>query len=623
MKSFFQKVNFWWFATMTPSYGLLTTISQRETLRKRRLLSIMVASTLLALILSTAAGIFIGSTPQIVVSFLEACLFLLTLWLNRRGYLQRASVLLFLNEGGSILLATHTFSLSNPISLLWTLSPMALLLVTSGLFLSAWVVVLMGAFETLVILWYLLIERYTLLISLLPSQEYWNFLIYLILVIFISTMIGTFYTVTTQKALIQADRATELEQAYSKLEVAHRTIQKQALKDALTGLPNHRAVMDQLSKELDRTRRYGRPFSLLFFDADHFKRVNDSHGHAAGDAVLCQIGKRTSGVIRIGDTLGRFGGEEFVLLLPETDTCEASLIAERIRTAIASEPMVTSQVDENIAMTVSIGLSTYPTDGDSEQDLLSQADEAMYIAKRLGRNQVRTADEARQMGEDEELMMLLQQDEQHETTQREGKTPEQLRESYTVRIISSLLSLLERRNQDMSAHAHAVSDLATTIAQMMGLSPKEVSRLGMAALLHDVGKIGIPDRLLQNAHLLSPHEHVQLREHAELGARILEACPSLYDLAPAVLHHHEHWDGSGYPDHLRGEDIPQAARVIAVAEAFDVMQRGHPYQAIPTLAEIMAVLRRKAGTQFDPTIVQALQEVLISQQKQHSLQIIG
>ncbi len=415
----------------------------------------------------------------------------------------------------------------------------------------------------------------------------------------------------------------ELEHAHQKLSEAYAIIQKQALTDALTSLPNHRAVMDQFSKELDRAQRYGRPLSILFFDADRFKRVNDTHGHAAGDAVLCQIGERAGSVLRGGDTLGRFGGEEFVILLPEADAREASVVAERIRAAVAAVPATTSEVEGGIAVTVSIGLSTYPTDGDAAQELLSQADEAMYVAKRLGRNQVRTAQEARQMGADVELMALLQQEGQREAAQQEGITSERLREIYTLRMIYSLLSLLQRRDESLSAHAHAVSDLATTIAQTMGLAPKEVSRIGMAALLHDIGKVAIPDRLLQKADPLSSHERVLLRDHAELGAQILEASPFLYDLVPAVRHHHERWDGSGYPDQVSGEDIPLSARIIAVAEAYDAIQRVFPYQASRSSEEAMAELWRCAGTQFDPAVVHALWAMLADQWEQQLLQMVG
>lgn len=337
------------------------------------------------------------------------------------------------------------------------------------------------------------------------------------------------------------------------------TKRQQALTDALTSLPNHRAVVDVLTGELERTRRSQHSLSLLFFDADRFKQVNDTYGHAAGDAVLRQIGERVGSVLREVDTLGRFGGEEFVVLLPEANVNEANIVAERIRAAVAASPLATTQIDGGILTTVSIGIATYPTDADTEQGLLQQADEAMYLAKRLGRNQVRTALEARQAGVDVELITLLQKEEQYEATQREGVTAERLRETYTVKMICSLLTLLERRDESLSAHAHAVSDLATAIVQRMQQDPKEVSKIGRAALLHDIGKVALPDQLLQKSGPLSSQERAWRWEHAELGAQILEASPFLIDLMPMVRSHHERWDGHGYPDKLAGEEIPLSA----------------------------------------------------------------
>jgi two-component system, cell cycle response regulator len=412
--------------------------------------------------------------------------------------------------------------------------------------------------------------------------------------------------------------------AYHKLAEAHAIIQKQALTDALTGLPNHRAIMDQLEKELDRARIYGRSFSLLFFDADRFKHVNDTYGHGVGDAVLCQIGKRAGSILRGGDTLGRFGGEEFVVLLPEADAHEAADVAERIRATIAAGSVVLSEEEGSIAVTVSIGLATHPSDGTSEKELLSQADEAMYIAKHLGRNQVRTAEDARHMSTDIEMMALLQHEGQHEAAEREDITPERLRETYTLRTIGSLMILLERRNEGLSAHAHAVSDLATTMATAMRVDPKDVNRIGMAALLHDIGKVAVPDVLLRKSTPLSSQEQQLLHDHAELGAQILEVSPFLYDLMPMVRHHHERWDGGGYPEQLKGAAIPLAARIIAVAEAYDSMQTALPYQASRSPEEAVTELQRCAGTQFDPAIVAICSTLLTDQQQAHSsLQRIG
>ena len=416
--------------------------------------------------------------------------------------------------------------------------------------------------------------------------------------------------------LITALALGQLRSVGQKLASAHAIIQRQALTDALTGLPNHRAVIDQLEKEVERARRYGRPFSLLFFDADRFKHVNDTHGHAVGDVVLRQIGERAGSVLRGGDTLGRFGGEEFVILLPEADMSEARTVAERIRATVAASPMATSEVAGGIIMTVSMGLVGYPQDGHLGQDLLSQADEAMYFAKRLGRNQVRLAEEARQAVDDPVLMALLQDAGRSEAAERAGLSSEQSKRASSVKMVFSLMSLIELRDHGMSAHSHAVSDLATAIAQAMGVLPQQVQLIGTAGLVHDIGKVGIPDALLQHAGRFSANERSVIRLHPEVGAEILSASLSLQDLVPAVRHHHERWDGEGYPDQLRGTHIPLAARIIAVAEAYDAIGRGSSYQASRSQEEAVAELRRGAGTQFDPAVVQALLAILTQQHVQ-------
>jgi two-component system cell cycle response regulator len=410
----------------------------------------------------------------------------------------------------------------------------------------------------------------------------------------------------------------------SRLSSAYATIQKQALTDALTGLPNHRAVMDQLEKELDRARRFDRPFSLLFFDADRFKHVNDTYGHGTGDAVLRQIGERVGSLSCGGETLGRFGGEEFVLLLPEADASEASAVAERIRAAIAARPMATEEVTDGILMSVSMGVATYPADGEEGKALLSQADEAMYLAKRLGRNQVRTAAEGRLASANPELQLLLQEAERGEALERQGQSPQQIKEGYMLKMISSLLFLVEQRDPSMHEHSQRVSTLATAIAQELALEPSEVFKIGSAALLHDVGKVGLPDVLLEKAGPLSPDERELLKEHPQLGAQILQTNPFLHDLMPIVLHHHERWDGTGYPDHLAGELIPLAARIIAVAESYDTMLRGFSYQVSHSPEEAIAELQRGAGTQFDPRIVQCFLVALTHQQEPQAIpQVVG
>lgn len=646
MKSFISQLCAWWFATMTPARVPLTTIEARETMRKRRLLSGIVLIIFSGLFCLSVLQALTGASVLInVQNFLGDGFLLLVLWINRQGHLKCASIFYLLLSFFGTVGMVMTLSLTIPIFSFIFLPVLLILPVVAGLLLPAWGSLLVGIIENAFLCWFILYERQSqIALSMkLPADR----LLFLLFSCLVTLTIAGFSAIsahTTRKAVIQADRAVELEQAHqalaqahANLEVAHETlamthaelegtyatIQKQALTDVLTGLPNHRAVIDQLGKELDRARRYGHLFSLLFFDVDRFKHVNDTYGHAVGDAVLCRIGERATRVLRGGDTLGRFGGEEFVILLLEADTREAEIIAERVRVAIANEPMDLLEGAGGLSMTVSIGMATYPADGYGEQELLQQADQAMYLAKRLGRNQVRTATEAVRMGADVELMALLQKEGEREAEEREGITQEHLRENYTVKIICSLMTLLDRRDEGMSQHAYAVSDLATVIAQTMKLEPSQVSRIGMAALLHDIGKVAIPDVLLQKKGPLTPDERGFLQEHAELGAQILEASPFLYDLMPAVRHHHERWDGNGYPDHLAGEDIPLAARIIGVAEAYDVMVSGRPYQTSCTPDEALVELRRCAGTQFDPVVAQALLEGLAMRHEQHyALQVI-
>lgn len=626
MKQFFQVWSAWWFATMVPAYTPLTTLAARENMRKRRIQSIILFLAFVITLMMVVSYSFNMLIPLVLFCGAEDCLLLFALWLNQRGHMEFASLVFFVSEALLILLTTRIMSLSDAHLMLWSFSPIVLLLAAAGIFLPPWIVLLMAIGENLLLFWYLLVVSHDQL-KYVSAQELKSMLIFLCVLIYVSAGIGAFYAILTKKAIMQADRAVELEQAHQTLtdtytrlekvhfdlETAHVMIQEQALTDGLTGLPNHRAVVEQLEKELDRARRYGRPFSVLFFDADRFKHVNDTYGHGTGDAILRQIGERAGSILRGGDTLGRFGGEEFVLLLPETDADEARGVAERVRATIANEPMEIMEGTEgtsSLNTTVSIGVATYPIDGSKEQELLQQADQAMYLAKRLGRNQVRTAIEAVHMSADVELMAILQKEGQREVEEREGITPERIRENYTVKIISSLMTLLERRDPSVSQHAYGVSDLATSMAQALGLEASQVSRIGMAALLHDIGKVAIPDVLLQKAGSLTARERALLKEHAELGAQILEASPFLHDLMPAVHHHHEHWDGNGYPDQLAHEDIPLAARIIAVAEAYDAMVRDRPHQMSRTSEDAMLELWRCAGTQFDPAMVQVFSKVL-------------
>ncbi|MEO8972975.1 MAG: HD domain-containing phosphohydrolase, partial [Ktedonobacteraceae bacterium] len=296
---------------------------------------------------------------------------------------------------------------------------------------------------------------------------------------------------------------------------------------------------------------------------------------------------------------------EFLVLLPETDTEEARQIAERIRVAVAAHPLALSSVDGGINMTISIGVATYPLDGNTIGELVQKADQAMYWAKRLGRNQVRTCAEALRASHDETLSSTVHSLDRHDGPLLDGISGDQEQRATQLTAVYSLMWLIELRDHGISTHSYNVSDLATAIAIEMGLDAQQIFDVSTAALLHDIGKIAIPDALLQKTRHFSANEWTLIKQHAELGAQILEVSPALRHLMPAIRHHHERWDGTGYPDNLAGESIPLEARIISVAEAYDSMLTPRTYQAARSASAALTELQRCAGGQFDPSVVQA------------------
>ncbi|HVB72897.1 MAG TPA: diguanylate cyclase [Ktedonobacteraceae bacterium] len=400
------------------------------------------------------------------------------------------------------------------------------------------------------------------------------------------------------------------------LERANTRLESLATTDMLTELPNYRALQTLLEQEGERARRFGHSLSMLFFDGDRFKQVNDTYGHAVGDVVLCELSERARSILRAGDTIGRFGGEEFLVLLPETDGQEAQIIAERLRSAVAASPLAAYAVAGGISVTVSIGVASYPTDGATISDIQEQTDQAMYWAKRLGRNQVRTAAEAAHANQDAALKVATAHAlERPELAALDGRDTEQQLRAEQLGLIYALIGMLDLRDPGASEHAHEVSDLVAGMARLLRFDEARALQATAAAFLHDIGKIALSDRLLlQPQQHFSAQEWRQLHQHAELGADIVEASPRLSNLAPAIRHHHERWDGTGDPDGLAGEAIPLEARLIAVAEAYHSMISEQPYQAARSVGEALAELERCAGTQFDPALLPIFQEVLESRQ---------
>ena len=358
-----------------------------------------------------------------------------------------------------------------------------------------------------------------------------------------------------------------------------------ARRDPLTDLLNRRGFQEAFDVELERARRTDAPLSVVVGDIDRFKRLNDVHGHAAGDAALKRIGEVVRSEKRSFDTAARVGGEEFAMLVPDTDEHGAYMLAERVRTHL--EHAFEAQ---RPGLTISLGVATYPLHGQSAESLLRAADQALYAAKRLGRN--------RSVISSAEVPGILARPARgHEESQVE---------------LASLLTLAEAldvRESGNAAHCQRVGRFAELVARELGLPPDSVERVRLAGILHDVGRVGVPDELMRKRGPLTTEEWERVRAHPEIGARMLEMT-AFDDIRSWVLLHHERPDGAGYPEGRPAGELPLEARILAVADAYEAMTSERAYRPALTPEQAAAELRRGAGSQFDADVVDSLLRVV-------------
>ncbi|MDQ3514810.1 MAG: diguanylate cyclase [Chloroflexota bacterium] len=395
---------------------------------------------------------------------------------------------------------------------------------------------------------------------------------------------------------IRTVAAERLARLNADLTVANARLGELAVTDSLTGVANHRATVEAVDHEIERAERYAHPFALLVLDVDHFKAVNDAYGHAAGDESLRELCEVVEGCLRSGDTLGRWGGEEFIIVMPELVGHDAFAAAERVRAAVDRHRFGSGGGSH---LTCSIGLACYPTDATGRDQLIALADGALYTAKRLGRNKVCSAIGSRLLPP----MPALAPRDGHRTG--DGRADAAL-----TGTVEALVSLVAARDRYTGQHTQDVGSLALRVALALGMTAPEARMIGLAGRLHDIGKVAVPDAVLQKAGSLSAAEWGVVRTHSAVGADILSEIPALRPVAPLVRGHHERWDGTGYPDRLAGETIPLGARVLAVVDAFEAITTERPYQPAHSIAWALTELHRGRGKQFDPIVVDALDEVL-------------
>jgi diguanylate cyclase (GGDEF)-like protein/putative nucleotidyltransferase with HDIG domain len=406
--------------------------------------------------------------------------------------------------------------------------------------------------------------------------------------------------------------------------------QEQAITDGLTGVKTHRYLMETLSQEWKRSTRANRPFSLVLMDLDRFKFVNDFYGHLEGDVVLQRVGHILEQNCRRSDVVARYGGDEFVILMPETSVEQARQLASKLRGWIASDPLLR---DKNI--TASFGIAGFPVHGSTPQELIQVADSSMYLSKHQGGNSVSSAEQTdpndtKRWKKDvleaylgvtlkrlfstgpeafDEIYRRLEQFTRSLTEQGTGTTAESLPPA-VVETVTSLALAIDAKDHYTQGHSQKVSAYAVMIAESLSMDPVEVEEIRLAGLLHDIGKVGIPEPILNKSGPLDATEWETMKTHTELGAKILEPLEAMKRIRLMVRHHHEFYDGTGYPDRIEGERIPYGARVIAIADAYDTITSERTYKKARTPEDAFLELERCAANQFDPSLVRVFIETM-------------
>jgi diguanylate cyclase (GGDEF)-like protein len=372
----------------------------------------------------------------------------------------------------------------------------------------------------------------------------------------------------------------------------------QATVDPLTGIANRQAILRLVDEEIMRAARYQRPLSVILADLDHFKRLNDTHGHEAGDVVLRHVGEVLASCVRTVDTAGRYGGEEFLVVLPETDADAAAAVAEKLRRIVAGAP-VRLPNGEEIGVTLSAGVAGGIGSVLRSDVLVRDADAALYSAKALGRDQVYVFRETGDL----------------DTVRRAPIAPEARSRALDVgreamaAAQAALLDTLAARPSWAGKPSTLIAETSVSIARAIALPSGELDRIRTASLLHDLGKLAIPDEILSKPGDLADSEWRVVAEHPKIGQVVLEQAGALRDAATIVLHHHEWYDGRGYPHGLAGTEIPIGARIVSIVDAYEAMIAGRPYRAAISHEAAIAELRRQAGVQFDPELVEVFAEL--------------
>ncbi|MBY0548168.1 MAG: diguanylate cyclase [Candidatus Obscuribacterales bacterium] len=394
----------------------------------------------------------------------------------------------------------------------------------------------------------------------------------------------------------------------------YKRVERQATTDGLTALFNHRTGQEKLTEQLKLAERYERNVCVVMIDVDHFKSINDTYGHPVGDTVLKKVAQIIKRDCRDVDTPVRYGGEEFLLILPEINREGAVVVAERLRKTLSKEVIGHESIE--LGVTASLGVACYPDDAVTQHQLLELADKALYMSKRMGRNQVHTAADLQFQDFRDPNAVAPPTEAQPAAPAPARRPPSPDKEEdiglvpEVVETVKKMAGALYSKSEYNKVHHLETARFAEMVAKVLGLSPKQVEQIRVASLLHDVGLLHVPEDILNKQGQVTAEELKVLMQHPVLGAEMLRSIPALKEICDILENHHECWDGTGYPRGLKGEDIPLAARIVSIVDAYHAMISDRPYRAAMSADKAKRVLKASASTQFDPFLVDIFLAVL-------------
>jgi diguanylate cyclase (GGDEF)-like protein/PAS domain S-box-containing protein/putative nucleotidyltransferase with HDIG domain len=381
-----------------------------------------------------------------------------------------------------------------------------------------------------------------------------------------------------------------------------------ALKDALTEIFNFRYFRERLASEFERAKRTLSPISILMMDIDYFKSINDTHGHQFGDKILKQVARFFKTELRSNDVVARWGGEEFAVILPDTNRVDGLAVANKMIDLFRTRTF--GDGTKAIRLKCSMGLVSYPDDPlFSVEEIIDAGEESIYRVKERG------GDGVAMYGHEMTEKTLDKHTE--EDRRRYIDSVKQKLSFYAVRsersileAVYSLAKSIELRDRRTKEHCERMVEYAEKMARKVGMNELEVDNVRRSAMLHDIGKLGISDAILLKPGRLTPEEYEEVKKHPVIGADIISGAGFLKDIVPIILSHHEHWDGRGYPRGLKGEEIPLGARVIAVVDVYEALTSDRPYHKAISKEEAIKILKSGMSTQFDEKIVRVFLEVV-------------